>query len=132
MFLFKSCIAHIGEAKVAFFFFRTYFILNFLEIRIRLVWVENLVTVHHRDKVLGFREVDDVVRIARQHVDALDVVAAHFKLYDFICAQFAFLNQSMTTNHDEKFPFGIMPMLTFGDARLADVDAYLTAIQSVD
>ena len=30
--------------------------------------------------------------------------------------------QTMTVNNDELFPFGVMPMLTFSDTRLGDVD----------
>ena len=40
-----------------------------------MIRVEDLVAVHHGDEVLRLREVDDVVRISRQHVYTLDVVA---------------------------------------------------------
>ena len=35
----------------------------------------------------------------------------------------------MATDYDEEFPLGIVPMLTFGDTWLADVDAYLATVQ---
>ena len=35
-------------------------------------------------------------------------------------------------NHDKLLPFAVVPMLAFGDARFADVDAYLAAVFSVD
>ena len=38
----------------------------------------------------------------------------------------------MSMNHDKLFPFAVVPMLTFGDAGFADVDAYLTAVFGVD
>ncbi len=97
---------------------------NHLKERIRLLGVENLIAVHHCDKVLCIAEVDDVVRVARQHVNALDVVTSHFKLYYFVGAEFAFLNQSVTADHDEELPLGVVPVLAFGDAGLADVDAH--------
>ena len=42
---------------------------------VRFVGIEHLVAVHHGHKVLGFREIYDVVRVARKHVHGLDVVA---------------------------------------------------------
>ena len=47
------------------------------------IWVrriKDLIAIHHRDQVLRVGEVDDVVRIPREHVDALDIVARDFKL----------------------------------------------------
>ena len=41
------------------------------------------------------------------------------------------LNQSMTRHYDKQFPLGIMPVLPFGDAWFADVDADLAAVGSV-
>ena len=49
--------------------------LNFLKESIWFVRVENLVAVHHCDKILGVAKVNDVMCISRKHVHALDVVA---------------------------------------------------------
>ena len=103
-------------------------LLHFLEVSIRLVGVKNLIAVHHRDEVLSVAEVDDVVCIAWEHVDALNVVARDFKLDDFVGAEFALLNQSVATDHDEELPLGVVPMLAFGDARLGNVDAHLATV----
>lgn len=62
---------------------------------IRMSRVENLVAVHHRHEVLRVAEVDNVVRVAGQHVDALDVVATDFKLDDFVRAELAFLDEAV-------------------------------------
>lgn len=59
---------------------------HLLKVSIRLVGVKDLVAVHHRDEVFCLAEVYDVVGIAREHVDALDVVARDFKFDDFICS----------------------------------------------
>ena len=106
--------------------------LYLLEICIRFLGVKDLVAVHDRDKIFSFREVDDVMRIAWQHMDALDIVTRHFKINHLIGAEFAFLNQAMTGHDDEEFPLGVVPVLAFGDAGLGDVDADLTTIQSVN
>ena len=59
---------------------------------IRFIWVEDLVAVHHRDKFLGVAEVDDIMRIAWEHVHDLDVVTRDFEFDDLVCALFAFLD----------------------------------------
>ena len=38
----------------------------------------------------------------------------------------------MTFHHDELLPFGVVPMLAFGDAGLADIDAHLATVEGVD
>ena len=81
------------------------FILNWIEVSVRLIRIENFVAVHHCHQILGIAEVDDVVRIARKHVHRLDVVAAHLKLNNFVRAFLALLNQPVTFHDDEKFPF---------------------------
>lgn len=92
--------------------------------------IKDLVTIHHRDEVLRFGEVDDVVRIARQHVDALDVVARDLELdhLPFGVVQVALLDEAVATDHDEELPLGVVPVLSLGDARLADVDTHLATV----
>lgn len=65
---------------------RSITILHLLKKRIRPPGVKDLIAVHHCDKILCLAEVYDVVGIAREHVDALDVVARDFKFDDFICS----------------------------------------------
>ena len=95
--------------------------------------IKDLVAIHHRDEVLRVGEVDDVVRIAREHVDALDVVARDFKLDDlaFRVVEVALLDEAVATDHDEELPLGVVPVLSLGDAWLADVDAHLATIQGM-
>ena len=91
--------------------------------------VEELVAIHDRNQVLRLAEIDDIMGMAGQHVNALDIITGYLKLNDFIRSQFAFLNQAMSGNDDEELPLGIMPMLAFGDAGFGDIDADLTTIQ---
>ena len=105
--------------------------LNFLEKRIRLVGIKNLVTVHYRNQVLGLGEVDDVVGIARQHVHSLDIIARDFELQDFVGAQLALLDEAVAGDHNEELPLGVVPVLALGDAGTADVDGHLAAIEGV-
>ena len=37
----------------------------------------------------------------------------------------------MTTDYDEELPLSVVPVLTFGDARLADVDGDLPAVEGM-
>ena len=62
------------------------------------------------------------MRISWQHVDTLNVVACDFELYHLIGAELALLNEAVTGDHDEELPLGVVPVLAFGDAGLADVD----------
>lgn len=100
-----------------------------VEESIRPLRVENLVAVHDRDKILSLREVDDVVRISGQHDDALNLVARDFELDDLVRTLFPLLDQAVAGNNDELLPFGVVPVLTFGDTRFADIDTYLSAVE---
>ena len=100
------------------------------------VWssrVKDLIAIHHRDQVLCFGQVDDVMRIAGKHVDALDIVARDLKLdhLAFRVVEVALLDEAVTTDHDKELPLGIVPMLPLGDARLADVDGDLTTVEGM-
>ena len=69
--------------------------------------------------------------IARKHDDTLDLVATDFIVQDFIGSFLTELNESVTGNDDELFPFGVMPVLSFGDTRFGDIDRNLTTIQGM-
>ena len=51
-------------------------------------------------------EVDNVVGPAGNHVNSLDFITGNFKLYRFAGVDVPLLDQSVTGNHDEQFPFG--------------------------
>jgi len=106
--------------------------LNWLKERIRLFWIKYLIAIHYRNQILGLGEVDDVVGIARQHVDSLNLIPKDLELYDLVGAQLALLDQPMAGDYNEELPLGVVPVLAFGDARLGDVDAHLAAPKGVD
>ena len=62
------------------FHFSSVLFLNRVEIGVRTGGVEDLVCPYHSHKIFGLREIDDVVGVAREHVNDLKVVAAHLKL----------------------------------------------------
>ena len=72
------------------------------------------------------------MRITGEHDDALDVVTADLVVEDFIGAFLAELDETMAADDDELFPLGVVPVLSLGDARLADVDGYLSALGRMD
>ena len=92
------------------------------EIGVWFVWVEDFVAVHYCDEVFGVGEVDDVVGVAWKHVYCLDLITRNLEVEDFVRAYSALLDKSVTAYDDEELPLGIVPVLAFGDARLADVD----------
>ena len=101
------------------------------EIGVRFVWVEDLVAVHYCYEVFSFREVDYVVGVAWKHVYCFNLVTTNLEVEDFIRTYTTLLNESMTAHNDEELPLCVVPMLAFCDAWLADVDAYLTAVECV-
>ncbi len=72
------------------------------------------------------------MRIAWEHVDALDVVTIYFKLNHLITTQLALLNQSMTSHYNEELPLGVMPVLSLCNSWLRDIDRNLTGIQGMN
>ena len=92
-----------------------------VEESVRPLRVENLVAVHDSYKILNLGEVYDIVRISGQHDDALNLVARDFELDDLVRTLFPLLDQAVAGNNDELLPFGVVPVLTFGDTRLAAV-----------
>ena len=102
-----------------------------VEIGIGAIGVEAFVAVHHGDEVVRFREVDDVVGIAGEHLHGLDFVAADFVVPDFACAFLAQPNQPVPAHHDEGLPLAVVPMLALRHAGLGDVDAHLPAAERV-
>ena len=71
--------------------------------------------------------------VAGEHVDGLDVVAVNFPFEDFAfgVVEVALLDKAVTFDHNELLELGVVPVLTFCDAGLADVDADLTCIEGV-
>ena len=83
--------------------------------RVRSILVEDLVAGHHGYEVFGIRQIDDVMRPAWDHVNGFDFVARNFELNEFSGIDVSFLNKTASGNHDELFPFGVVPMVAFGD-----------------
>ena len=71
--------------------------------------------------------------VAREHVDGLNVVAVNFPFEDFAfgIVEVALLNETVTFDDNELLELGVVPVLTFGDAGFADVDADLTCIEGM-
>ena len=97
-----------------------------------MVRIEYFITGHHRDQVFRLGQVDDIVRPAGNHVDGLDLVSRDLELHHFAGVDVALLNQPVTGDHDEQLPLAVMPVLSLGDARSADVDGHLSAIRRVN
>lgn len=109
-----------------------YYLLYKFKVCIRFVRIKEFVGPHYGDQILRLGEIDDVVGVAGEHVDALDVVSTDFKLNNLIRAKLTLLNQTVSRNDDEKLPFGVVPVLTFGDAGLGDIDAHLAGVEGVN
>ena len=71
--------------------------------------------------------------VAGEHVDGLNVVAVDFPFEDFAfgVVEVTLLNEAMTFDDNELLELCVMPVLTFGDAGLTDVDADLACVEGV-
>lgn len=96
-----------------------------------MVGVEDLIAGHHRHQILCFRQIDDVVGPAGDHVDSLDFIAGNLKLHRFSSIDVPLLNQAVASDHDKQFPLGVVPVLAFGNTGLRDIDAHLSTVSSV-
>lgn len=104
--------------------------------------IEYFVAVHYGNEVFGFGEIYDVVCIAGKHDYGLDPVSTDFVLSDFGLSVRAYLvgtgvfgphlDEAVAFDYDELFPFGVVPMLAFGDAGFGDIDADLSAFGGVE
>ena len=92
--------------------------LNWVKKGVWFIRVKYFIAIHHGNQVLSVRKVDDVMRVAWEHVNHLNLFATHLKLDYIISTQFAFLNQTMTGYYNEELPLGIMPVLSLCDAWL--------------
>ena len=79
-----------------------------------MVRVENFVAGHHRHQILRFRQVDNVVRPAGNHVDSLNLIPGNLKLHRFSGVDVPFLDQAVASDHDKQFPLGVVPVLSLG------------------
>ena len=95
---------------------------------VRMVGIEQLIRPHEGDEILGVRKIDDIMCPAGNHVDGFDLVARNLKADLLVRMDIAFLDQRTTADDDEELPLRVMPMLTLGDAGLADIDTELPVI----
>lgn len=90
--------------------------------------VKLLVGPHDCHQIFRLTQIDNVVGIARQHMDGLNPVAADFKFDFFIGADLAFLNQPVSGHDHKELPLAVVPVLPLGDTWLCDVHGDLTAV----
>ena len=80
--------------------------------------VKRLVGPHDRHQIFRFTEIDDVVGIARQHMDGFDFFSGHLELHQLTGIQIPLPNQPVSGHHHEKFPLAVVPVLSLGNAGL--------------
>ena len=95
---------------------------------IRSILIQHFRCPHDCNKILRIAQVDDIVRPARFHPYALDMVTGYFILLDLIILQIPHLDKTMTLNNDKYLVLAVVPVLALGNAWLRNVDAYLPAV----
>ena len=98
-------------------------ILHLLKKCIRLLRIKNLITGHDGNQIFCVREIDDVMRPSRNHVDCFNLITRNLEADLLPGVDVPFFNQTMPMNHNKLLPLGVVPVLPLGDARFANVDA---------
>ena len=80
--------------------------------------VKLLVGPHDRHQIFRLTQIDNVVGIARQHMNSLDSVTADLEFDLFIGADLAFLDQPVSGHDHEEFPLAVVPVLPLDDIGL--------------
>ena len=89
--------------------------------------IKQFICPHQSHQILCLGKIDDIMRIPGNHMYGFHLFPGDFKAYDrkgvsvFIKTYLPFLNQTMSSNDDEQFPLRMMPMLSLGDTRPADI-----------
>ena len=84
-------------------------LLHRIKERIRMVGIKELIRPHEGDEVLGFTQIDDIMRPAGDHVDGFDLVTADLKADLLIRVDIALFDQrrprrDIHRDHPEKDP----------------------------
>ena len=93
-----------------------------------MIWIKHLICPHHGNEVLRLRQIDDIVRVSRQHMNCLDLISGYLKLDYFISSNLPFLNEAVTGYNNEELPLGVMPVLSLCDPGFADIHGELAMI----
>lgn len=102
--------------------------LHLLPVSIGVCGIELLVRPHEGDEGLRFAQIDDVVRIAGQHMHCLDLLTRDLELPNLVAADAPLLDEPVPRDDDEELPLAVVPMLPLRDAGLRDVHAELPAL----
>ena len=106
--------------------------LHFQKERVRPGGVKQFVGPDQGHEIFGGGEIDDVVGIARQGMYYLYVFTTdlEFHYWEWIAVRIkpflSFLDKAVAGNHNEKLPFGVVPVLTFRDSWLGNIHTELT------
>ena len=65
---------------------------------------------------------------ARNHINNGHLVTVYIEIINLICTDFSHLYKAFAGNHNELFRLGVVPVLTFCNARLGNVYTYLPGI----
>ena len=69
---------------------------------------------------------------SRYHIYCFNLVSGYFEFDFFSGIDIPFLYQSMAGHYNKLFPLTVVPMLTFCDSRLTDINGYLSTIHRVN
>ena len=73
-------------------------LIYWIEESVGLIGIEDFIAVHDGYEVFGVAEVDDIMGVAREHVDSFNLVATHLPLqhFAFRVVKVALLDEAVT------------------------------------
>ena len=94
--------------------------------------IKDLIACHDSYQIISLWQIDNIMSPSRNHIDCFYLISWNLKFYSFPCINITFLDKAMTMYNNELFPLAVVPVLSFCDPGLADINADLATIYSVN
>src|SRR5690554_2726127 len=102
-------------------------ILNRQEKGIGMLRIKNLINPHHRNHIC-VAQILNVVSIPYWYINHLKVIARYKVLINFLLVNLTKTDYTLAANNKKLLILGMMPMLTFSNARLRYINRNLTSV----
>lgn len=79
---------------------------------IRIIGVKHFIAVHHRNQIISFGEVDNVVGVAGEHMDDLNVISKDlpFQHLAFRIIEVTLQDEAVAFHYNKLLKLGVVPM----------------------
>src|SRR5690554_736318 len=102
-------------------------ILNRQEKGIRMLRIKNLIHPHHSNHIC-VAQILYIMSIANWNINHLKLIARYKVLINLLLVNLAKANNTLAAHNKKLLILGMMPVLTFSNARLRNIDRNLTTV----